>query len=150
MAMSFLSYQRRMMYQLLFWAGLSLGVGLPMTLSTREWVRAFGGMTAAWAAVNALIALLALRGVRKKAQQNADAATIEGWVRQLLRLLWINVALDALYIAVGVGLIVAVPENRMLNGFGWAIVVQGAFLLLFDAWHGMRLRHFPRGFTPSA
>jgi hypothetical protein len=27
----------------------------------------------------------------------------------------------------------------MLHGFGWAVVVQGAFLLMFDAWHGWRL-----------
>jgi hypothetical protein len=39
----FLQYQARMMKQLLFWAALSFGAGLPMMLSTREWVRSFGG-----------------------------------------------------------------------------------------------------------
>lgn len=134
-----LQYQTRMMYQLLFWAGLCLGVGLSMVFSTREWVRSFGGMTAAWAIVNLLIALFALRGVRRKAKQAADAATVQQWARQLVRLLWINVGLDGVYILAGVGLIMWEPTNRMLNGFGWAIVVQGAFLLVFDAWHGLRV-----------
>jgi hypothetical protein len=128
-----------MMRQLLFWAALSCGAGLSMTLSTREWVRAFGGMTVAWAVINALIALFALRGVRRKAQQHADAPTQQGWMRQLVRLLWVNAALDGVYIAVGVGLTQWDPANRMLHGFGWAVIVQGAFLLVFDAWHGWRL-----------
>ncbi|MCS6923399.1 MAG: hypothetical protein NZM10_03380 [Fimbriimonadales bacterium] len=137
--MRLLQYQRRMMFQLLFWAGLSLGVGLPMLFSTREWVRSFGGMTAAWAVINALIAVLALRGIRHKARQSADSETVRSWQRQLVRLLWINAALDGVYILVGVGLILWDPTNRMLNGFGWAVVIQGAFLLLFDGWHGLRL-----------
>jgi hypothetical protein len=136
---SFLQYQARMMKQLLFWAGLCLGAGLPMMLSTREWVRSFGGMTVAWAVIDALIALFALRGVRRKAQQNADASTQQGWIHQLVRLLWLNVALDVVYIAVGVGLTLWEPANHMLNGFGWAVIVQGGFLLGFDAWHGWRL-----------
>ncbi len=127
------------MYQLLFWAGLSFGVALPMLFSAREWVRSFGGMTAAWAIVNALIALFALRGVRRKKAQNADEATTRKWMRQLVRLLWINAGLDVLYLIVGAGLILWNPTNRMLNAFGWAIVIQGAFLLVFDAWHAVRL-----------
>lgn len=133
-----------MMRQLLFWAALSAGAGLPMMLSTREWVRSFGGMTLAWAAINALIALFALRGVRHKVQQNADVPTREGWMRQLIRLLWINAALDGVYILVGAGLVLWNPDNQMLYGFGWAVIVQGGFLLLFDAWHGVRLPRVAR------
>ncbi|MCS6919140.1 MAG: hypothetical protein NZM28_05180, partial [Fimbriimonadales bacterium] len=96
-------------------------------------------MTAAWAVINALIAIFALRGVQKKAQQNADADTVRGWMRQLARLLWVNAALDVGYVLVGVGLILWEPANRMLNAFGWAVVIQGAFLLIFDAYHGRKL-----------
>lgn len=115
-----------------------------MMLSTREWVRSFGGMTLAWAAINALIALFALRGVRHKVQQNADVPTREGWMRQLIRLLWINAALDGVYILVGAGLVLWNPDNQMLYSFGWAVIVQGGFLLLFDAWHGVRLPRVAR------
>lgn len=128
-----------MMSQLLFWAGLSLGVGAPMLFSSREWVRSFGGMTAAWAIVNAVIAILSLLSARRKARQNADAETIWSWMRHLVRLLWLNAGLDVVYVLVGVGLIGWDPANRMLNGFGWAIIIQGAFLLLFDTWHAVRL-----------
>lgn len=127
------------MAQLLCWAGLSLGVGVPMLFSSREWVRAFGGMTVAWALVNALIAIVSMLSVRRKARQNANAETIAGWMRQLLRLLWINAGLDVVYVLVGVGLIRWEPTNPMVNGFGWAVILQGAFLLLFDTWHAVRL-----------
>ncbi len=137
--MAFLRYQMRMMAQLLFWAGVSLGVGVPMLFSSGEWVRAFGGMTVAWALVNALIAIASLFSVRRKARQNARVETIAGWMRHLLRLLWINAGLDVVYVLVGVGLIRWEPTNPMVNGFGWAVILQGAFLLLFDTWHAVRL-----------
>jgi hypothetical protein len=46
---------------------------------------------------------------------------------------------DVVYVLVGVGLIWWDPANRMLNGFGWAVIIQGAFLLVFDTWHAVRL-----------
>lgn len=138
--MALLTYQRKMMYQLLFWAGLSTGVGLAMLTSTRLWVRSFGGMTLAWAVVNAGIAFFALRGIRKKSQQSPDEATVQKWARQLLTLLWVNALLDGVYILVGLGLALWDPANRMLVGFGWAIIVQGGFLLLFDGWHAIQIR----------
>lgn len=102
-------------------------------------MRSFGGMTAAWAAVNLLIALFALRGVRRKRRQSTDSAIVQQWARQLVRLLWINVGLDCIYILAGIGLIVWEPTSQMLNGLGWAVVIQGAFLLVFDAWHGVKV-----------
>lgn len=128
-----------MMAQLLFWAGLSLGVGIPMLLSSREWVRAFGGMTVAWAIVNAIIAVVSLLSVQRKARQHASSETIAGWMRRLVRLLWFNAGLDVVYVLVGVGLLWWDPANRMLNGFGWAVILQSVFLLLFDTWHAVRL-----------
>ncbi|MCX7992140.1 MAG: hypothetical protein N2651_00585, partial [Fimbriimonadales bacterium] len=128
--MAFLRYQSRIMYQLLLWAGLSLLVGLAMLFAAQEWMRAFGGMTVAWAVVNALIALFALMGIRRKMAQNADPATVAKWTHQLLRLLWINAGLDVIYILVGVGLVYWYPTQPTLNGFGWAVVIQGAFLLV--------------------
>ncbi|MFQ3611583.1 MAG: hypothetical protein SNJ72_08830 [Fimbriimonadales bacterium] len=135
----FLQYQARMMRQLLGWAAVSAGIGVGLMQSQRALVFHFGGMTLAWALINALIALFALRGVRQKASQNADATTVQGWVRHLHKLLWLNFGLDVLYIAIGVGLVRWDTSNPMLVGFGWAVIVQGAFLLLFDGWHGWRV-----------
>ncbi len=128
-----------MMRQLLGWSALCGGVGVALMQSDRPLIFHFGGMTLAWAVINALIALFALRGVSKKARQNADTPTVLGWARHLHKLLWINFGLDILYIAVGVGLARWNISNPMLVGFGWAVVIQGAFLLLFDGWHGWRV-----------
>ncbi len=127
------------MKRLLGWSALSAGVGLGLMQSQRAVVFHFGGMTLAWATVNALIALFALRGVAKKARQNADDPTVLSGVHHLYKLLWLNFGLDTLYIAVGIWLARWGMDDPMLVGFGWAVVVQGAFLLIFDGWHGWRL-----------
>jgi len=51
-------------------------------------------------------------------------------------LLWINTALDVLYVAGGLILALAFGSRGMdWQGHGWGIVVQGAFLFLFDLIH---------------
>lgn len=136
--MHLFDYQARMMAQLRLWAlGNILGGGVLMA-SPSEWWRAFGGMCAAWGLVNLLIALFALRSVQRKREQNPDARQAAQECHKLRRFLWLNAGLDVIYILVGAGLAVwgATP---MLDGFGWAIVIQGAFLLAFDGWHALRL-----------
>ncbi|MBI1259787.1 MAG: hypothetical protein GC204_20155 [Chloroflexi bacterium] len=55
---------------------------------------------------------------------------LEREAHNLRQLLWINTALDLLYVAGGRWLI-----RRGKHGTGWGIVVQGMFLFLFDLLH---------------
>ncbi len=136
--MHLFDYQARMMAQLRLWAlGNILGGGVLMA-SPSEWWRAFGGMCAAWGLVNLLITLFASRSVQRRRGQHPDLQQGARERRKLRRFLWLNVGLDGVYMLVGLGLVVwgATP---ILDGFGWAIVLQGAFLLVFDSWHAFRL-----------
>jgi len=86
----------------------------------------FAIQTAAWGAVNLAIVLWAQRGL--KLRDHAGA-------RSLDRILWLNLGLDAGYIAVGITLAVAgwVLGRRLgAVGAGLGVAVQGAALFLLD------------------
>jgi hypothetical protein len=77
-----------------------------------------------WAGVNSAIALVGLLGS-------------EPSPKDLQTVLYINAGLDVLYVAAGS--VLALRSEAHLQGMGWAIVLQGAFLLIFDLWHGLGL-----------
>jgi hypothetical protein len=103
---------------LLLWALLSLGtsvVGLYRGYS-EAW-RGFWLMSGMWGFIDGVIAWWALSN---PPSSNAD----------LLPLLQINTALDVGYIAVGAYLIFRAAP--LVRGFGWAVAMQGLFLLALD------------------
>ena len=56
------------------------------------------------------------------------------------KLLWINNALDVVYVAGGTALIILYGNGSVFwRGTGWGIVVQGAFLFAFDLYHALRV-----------
>jgi hypothetical protein len=83
-------------------------------------------MTAAWGAVDLVLALL---GFRSLAIRDLASAT------RLDRFLWLNIGLDAGYVMVGLTLLIAgwrLARRPGLIGAGIAIVVQGMALALLD------------------
>ncbi|MFO0795902.1 MAG: hypothetical protein U0804_00340 [Gemmataceae bacterium] len=86
-----------------------------------DWGRAFLVMSGLWAVIDGGIAWYAL-----VAPPPADLAT----------LLKVNAGLDVLYVLTGVALLTRRPAR--LKGFGAAVVVQGAFLLVVDVTFWLR------------
>lgn len=114
------------------WAGISIlfGTVLLAILVVRRLaaplLKHFAIQTAAWGAVNALIALWAWRGLTMR-----DFAGTQ----KLLNILWLNTGLDLGYAAVGFTLvIVGWRWERRLGavGAGLGVVVQGLALALLD------------------
>lgn len=101
----------------------------------RSFWSAVGGMTAAWGLVNLIIASFGFYGVMKKLRAGLQDEQTE--LQHLLNLLKLNIVLDVGYVAVGAGLVFW-GNTPLLQGFGWAIVVQGVFLLLLDGWYYYR------------
>lgn len=83
----------------------------------REAWRHFWFMSGLWAAVDGVIALY---GVVAPPPSNDD----------LVAILQINSGLDVLYVLAGVVLLTR--RTPRMTGFGWAVVVQGLFLLALD------------------
>jgi hypothetical protein len=106
------------------WALASVAAGALLSLDPRT--RGFGRQTAAWGAVDGVIALVGAR--RQAAGRTPDPG-------RLRRVLLVNAGLDVGYLAVGTWL----ARRRRWRGDGAAVVVQGAFLLWLDTSRARRL-----------
>lgn len=115
--------------QLIVWSVVWLTaavVGLWRT--NREAWRGFWFVTGIWCAIDAAIGIAGLMGTVAP-------------LPDLRRLLLINAGLDVLYVAVGA--VLATRPRPSLRGAGWAVVIQGAFLLFFDFLHAMSIPASP-------
>jgi len=106
---------------LIAWAFLSLGAAVaglyfPPKKDCECW-RAFWFMNGIWGLIDGIIGW---------ANLITNPATI-GFLRNVLA---INTGLDFVYILVG--LILLTRAKPVLKGFGFAILLQGLFLLIFD------------------
>ena len=109
--------------RLLTWSLPWVGAGLAgLWLAGDDRTKGFWGMSAAWGVINAGIAYAGLLGGEPE-------------VGGLRTFLLVNAGLDVLYIAAGTYLLFR-PEE-VWRGAGWAVIVQGAFLLVFDLAHAL-------------
>ncbi|MCS6829372.1 MAG: hypothetical protein NZ749_01895 [bacterium] len=134
---SILLLQQRLLFQLSVWSLLSVFIGgiIAVLSPVGSFWSAFGVMNAVWGLVNLLIASFGFYGVMKKIRSGLRDEQEERM--RLLRLLRVNAFLDVGYVAAGVGMVLW-GKTPLLQGFGWGIILQGGFLLLFDTWHYRR------------
>ncbi len=138
-------FELRLSRRLLAWGGVSVAGGAVVAavgVATGDrFLRAFGSQTVGWGAIDAALALGGRARARRRlagTAEDPDATAREA--ARIRRLLAVNAGLDVLYIAAG--LAVAAGRGRhdpAARGHGLAAVVQGAFLLAFDAWHAARV-----------
>jgi hypothetical protein len=127
-----LSLERGHLQRLAVWAlscllgGTALLTWLTVRRVAAPMLRHFAIQTAAWGAVNALIAAWAWRGLALR-----DFASAQ----QLVNILWLNTGLDVGYAGVGATLAILAarwgPKPGAL-GAGVGVVVQGLALALLD------------------
>lgn len=129
-----LDFQKRILTQLSAWSLASVFAGglLALFSTAGSFWQAFGGMNAVWGLINLVIASFGFYGVFRK--MHKGVADAEREKRNLLRLLKVNAFLDVGYVAVGLAMTLW-GRTPLLQGFGWGIILQGGFLLLFDTSH---------------
>ena len=129
------------------WAAGSVVKGAAIALigaktGRRQWLT-FGRQTAAWGAIDALIAGAGAWSRSRRGDLTDEEVAAEA--TKLRRLLLINAVADVLYVAGGAHIAFhAGPDGtsfRMTRGDGLAIVIQGAFLLALDATYAKRLHN---------
>ncbi len=120
--------------RLLVWSILSLLSGIYIWFATNEFGRGFGIQLVAWAVVDAVIAIVGARTAARR-KSTADPKNEALFIRKVL---WINFGLDVFYILGGFWVIQTYSES-FWQGTGWGIVLQGAFLFLFDLIHALRV-----------
>lgn len=127
--------------RLLLWAGINIAAGVWLQQQRNKFWRGVAMQSISWGAINAGIAVIGGAVTQSRQQQLTDPHAkeiVEREHRNLYRLLWINAGLDVGYVLGG--LILALTrgsKNRLMRGNGWGIVIQGGFLLLFDAVHAL-------------
>ena len=136
------SLQQRLSRHLLVWSALSVGGGALLLLFGAPFWRGVGLQGLVWGLINAAIAgfgLLSLRQKRARPDANAPEVLAKE-TRDLRRLLLVNAGLDVLYVAGGI-VVLTQFEADFPRGNGVGIVVQGAFLLLFDTFYAFQANH---------
>jgi hypothetical protein len=138
--------------QLAVWAALSVAAGAALIVMGTPLWRAFGVQAVAWGAIDGAIAWFGMRDHRRKRRTlGARNAEWHAEVVKVRRILLLNVWLDVGYVTVGL-LIASFGAEGVRLGHGLGVIVQGAFLLAFDAFHYGRLRDWvtPRRRDASA
>jgi hypothetical protein len=127
-----LDVERLHVLKLLVWGALSVGVGTALIALIRvrridsPLLRHFAIQSAAWGAVDIAIAIWAKQELHLRDLASAVA---------LDRFVWLNVGLDAGYVAVGATLaLIGWNLGRRLGlvGSGLGVIVQGCALVLLD------------------
>jgi len=135
------THSRNGMIALGSWGVGNIIVGTAGALTTEKgsMMFSFHLMNASWNVVNLGIALPAYFGARKRLNKQYDIQGTFKLQRQQETLYAINMAADVLY--VGSGVFLQEFGNRYSNnqvrdsfkGMGYSLILQGGFLLLFDA-----------------
>lgn len=136
--MSIWSFQRVLSQRLLAWNILNFTGGLIFLLSSSKFFQGLGSQFAGWAVVNAAIAIFGQTSAENRHLRLPDADTPERRIREagnLRAILWVNAALDVLYVIGGVRLFTRKNSGERLRGIGLGIVFQGIFLFVFDLIH---------------
>ncbi len=132
-------FQRAVSVRLLAWAVANIATGVWLQQRRDKFWRGVGMQSLSWGAINALIAIIgsAVAAVRRGRLPNPNARpVVEREHRNLFRALWINGVLDVFYVIGGVLLIFTRGKrDRLMRGNGWGVVLQGAFLFVFDFLH---------------
>jgi len=143
-----LESQRSAMWILGAWAGVSMASGIGLGVQNSNTPLRFAGyQNIGWGVVNAALAGVALIGIANQlAALDALSAGKEsmfllkelGEEQNFSKVLLVNVGLDVGYMLVGGALMYAgrngIERGDEFFGSGLGVVIQGAFLLVFDIW----------------
>lgn len=130
--------QKTIARRLIGWSLICLVLGAILWLNPDPFWRGFGLQALVWGLIDALIGLLGMRGLTEKLNRPVNLSLARRDEANLRRILWINTALDILYILAGLGLALFLARgDTFQRGSGWGVVAQGSFLFLFDMLHAL-------------
>ena len=153
-------YSKNAMIGLAGWSVANLvGSGIATNTRNKE-MRAFHQMNVMWGGINLAIAGLGYWGAGREKIDNPTMESVQKHQRKIENTYLINAGLDVVY--VGSGLLMNKTSDNQKNpekfkGYGNSIMVQGGFLLLYDAVmyaihrkHGKQLKGMDNKLTLNA
>ncbi|MGC9399771.1 MAG: DUF6992 family protein [Anaerolineae bacterium] len=136
-------FQMELSARLMRWAGFSIGAGTALALTGDRFKQGVGEQFIGWGVINGLLAFFGARNAPKQsAEPEAHTPARQAGERRNLRtILSVNTGLDVLYVLGGLWLARTKGEDDdFWRGAGQGIVVQGAFLFVFDLIHALNLK----------
>lgn len=118
------------------WSAVNITVSAFATKTTNREMRYFHQMNVMWNSINLGIAALGYWGAGKENIKNPTLRSVLKHQSTSEKTFLLNAGLDAAYIGAGLYLTERSKSRQdpaKLKGYGNAIMVQGGFLLLFDA-----------------
>ena len=137
--MNIWQFQHKLSKRLLWWSGGSVVTGLFLLRGGKFW-RGVGWQFIGWGAIDAGIALFGRVSMNERLNAMDNPGLIEVQKKEtsnLIRLLWVNAALDVFYVIGGKRWADGDDGSGNRAGHGLGIVLQGAFLLFFDVYHAL-------------
>lgn len=127
--------QRKAMYVLGSWAAVNIVTGAYGSFSSPGRAKYLHQMNAGWNVVNLSIAGLSLYSLSQSDPSTFSTSGIFEDMNNLDKFLLLNAGLDIGYIATGAWLWDRGLRkgSERLEGYGRSLIIQGGFLLLFDA-----------------
>ena len=141
--MNIWDFQTRLTRRLLVWSVFSVVFSTLTFFSVNSLLHGLAIQFCVWGIIDAGIAIFgAYASAKKQAKLQADELAEAKEANWLERILWINTALDVLYILGGLWLMQTWgTESPLWRGHGLGIVIQGGFLFFFDFFHAFSLRN---------
>lgn len=122
---------------LAWWSGANVLLGIGGLLLARGvwWYGSMMGLS--WGLVNALVAWRLARHVGERRYEQKDMAWRRWVQRHVEYMLLLNVLLDSAYVWAGwyclqLSKLTGAAHPELWQGFGYAVLLQGAYLLLHD------------------
>lgn len=130
---SWWSWQRQALAWLLGWGMGSVVVGAGLATAKTPVLRHVGIQAVAWGAIDAALAFSGRENARNKLQQGTTDVEQQEEAQRFHLIVAVNAGLDVLYVLGGWWLIRRAGTNEARRGTGLGIVIQGAFLLIYDS-----------------
>lgn len=137
-AQTYRAFQRLLSDVLLAWGGLNMLAGMALLFARNAVLRHIGIQSVAWGAIDAALGLLGRRNADRQRGNVAQHA------RSFQRLVAVNAALDVVYMLGGHALVTGAHGRTARAGAGVGIMIQGAFLFLFDSMLALAVRRWTR------
>ncbi|MEO1287195.1 MAG: hypothetical protein AAFV93_05455 [Chloroflexota bacterium] len=139
--MNIFQFQDKISKRLLRWSIGSIVVGFLMRFGGK-FGKGLGNQFITWGLVDAAIAVggqVAKRNRIDNMENPGKAEIHEKEATNLSRALWVNAALDVLYIIGGFLWAKRDKGDGSARGNGLGVMIQGLFLLIFDVFHARNL-----------
>jgi len=130
------AFQERVSTLLFNWNAVNIVTGL-MTGQRGGFWRGFGSQAVGWGLINGIIAVVGSHFGRKRRDTLPEPDSLEVFEKEkttLRNVLWVNWALDLLYVWGGWQFLRgAKPNDSVRAGIGVGIMLQGLLLFIFDS-----------------